>query len=123
LEEHIIPEFHQRNEAGIPTKWVARIRESMSHLAPEYSATRAVRQYTEEQYIPAAAAYAARMDQRGKLVGEILAWQKELARNWNGVSFGAIKVGSAQESDEPQAGVSLVAWTISVDSGVCATTN
>jgi hypothetical protein len=63
------------------------------------------------------------MDQRGKLVGEILAWQKELARNWNGVSFGAIKVGSAQESDEPQAGVSLVAWTISVDSGVCATTN
>jgi tRNA-splicing ligase RtcB (3'-phosphate/5'-hydroxy nucleic acid ligase) len=30
----------------------------------------------------------------------------------------AKKTGSAQESDEPQAGVSFVAWTISVDSGV-----
>ena len=38
-------------------------------------------------------------------------------------SVGGSIVGSAQESDEPQAGVSLVAWTISVDSGVCATTN
>jgi len=33
------------------------------------------------------------------------------------------KTGSAQESDEPQAGVSFVAWTISVDSGVCEVTN
>jgi starch phosphorylase len=94
LEEHIIPEFHQRNEAGVPTRWVARIRESMARLAPVYSANRAVRQYTEEHYIPAAAAYAARTDQRGKLGGEILAWQRELARNWSGVSFGPLKVES-----------------------------
>ena len=36
---------------------------------------------------------------------------------------GATLPGSAQESDKPQAGVSFVAWTISVDSGVCEITN
>ena len=50
------PSSIERNAAGIPAKWVARIRESMARLTPEYSANRAVRQYTEAHYIPAAAA-------------------------------------------------------------------
>jgi starch phosphorylase len=94
LEDHIIPEFFQRNDAGIPAQWVARIRESMARLTPEYSANRAVRQYTEEHYIPAAVAYAARTAERGKLGCEILAWQQALARDWSGVSFGALQVDS-----------------------------
>ena len=48
LEEHIIPEFYERNDAGIPAKWVARVRESMARLTPEYSAHRAVRQYARK---------------------------------------------------------------------------
>jgi len=95
LEEHVVPEFYDRNDAGIPTRWVARIRESMARLTPEYSANRAVRQYAEEHYIPAAAGYAARADKGGKLGGEILAWQQELARDWSGVSFGALKTAAA----------------------------
>jgi len=92
LEDHIIPEFYERNNAGIPAKWVARVRESMARLTPEYSAHRAVRQYTEDHYVPAAAAYAARADQRGRLGGDVLAWQQKLAGGWNGVSFGPLSV-------------------------------
>jgi starch phosphorylase len=88
LEEHIIPEFYKRNEHRIPVKWVARIRESMARLTPEYSANRAVREYTEAHYIPAANRYAARAAGGGKLGAEILAWQQQLARDWSGVSFG-----------------------------------
>ena len=38
LENEIIPEFYDRNEQGIPVKWVNRIRESMALLTPEFSA-------------------------------------------------------------------------------------
>jgi starch phosphorylase len=98
LEDHVIPEFYERNEAGIPTKWVTRIRESLARLAPEYSANRVVRQYTENHYIPAAQAYAARTAERGKLGAEILEWQKQLARGWQGVYFGAVRADSTQGS-------------------------
>jgi glycogen phosphorylase len=91
LEEHVIAEFYERNAAGIPAKWIARIRESMARLTPQYSANRVVRQYTEEHYIPAAEAYAARADAGGKLGADVLAWQQKLARDWNGVFFGPIK--------------------------------
>jgi starch phosphorylase len=92
LEDHIVPEFYERNDAGIPARWVERVRESMARLTPEYSAQRAVRQYTEGYYIPAAAAFVARTDQKGKLGGEVLAWQESLATHWKDVSFGALKV-------------------------------
>ena len=94
LEEHIIPEFYQRSEAGIPVKWVARIRESMARLTPEYSANRTVRQYTEDHYIPAAAGYSARAAEGGKLGDEVLAWEQTLSAHWNTISFGSLKVES-----------------------------
>jgi glycogen phosphorylase len=92
LEQQVVPEFYDRNQAGIPTKWVARIRESMARLTPAFSASRTVREYTENHYLPAAAAYATRSGQQSKLGIEIADWQRELAAEWNRVAFGPLKV-------------------------------
>ena len=53
LEHEVVPEFYTRNEKGIPTAWVKRMRESMARLTPRFSADRAVREYTEQHYLPA----------------------------------------------------------------------
>jgi starch phosphorylase len=90
LENEIIPEFYTRNEQGIPRSWVARIRESMAVLTPAFSANRTVRQYTEEQYIPAANAYTRRACGDRELAAVFLAWHESIARNWNDVHFGAL---------------------------------
>ena len=94
LEQQIGPEFYERNEAGVPARWVARIRESMARLTPEYSANRVVRQYTEVHYIPAAGAYKARAEQEGKLGDEVLGWQQKLAAHWDRVAFGTLLADS-----------------------------
>ena len=67
LEHAVIPEFYARDANGIPTAWVARMRESMARLAPRFSANRTVREYTENYYLPAAAAYRRRTADRGAL--------------------------------------------------------
>ena len=92
LENEIIPEFYKRDEQGIPRGWVAKIRESMAVLTPEFSANRTVRQYTEEHYIPAATAYARRACGDSELTTAFLTWQEEIARHWNDVHFGALTV-------------------------------
>ena len=94
LEQQVVPEFYRRNESGIPAAWVARIRESMARLTPEYSADRTVRQYVGNHYVPAAARYAARIGRQGSLGAEIADWQRKLAADWNGVAFGPLKVDS-----------------------------
>ena len=62
LENEVIPDFYERTPEGIPVKWLKRVRESMARLTPEFSAGRAIRDYTEDHYLPAAVAY----QERGK---------------------------------------------------------
>ena len=50
LEQEIVPAFYDRNEAGVPERWVAMMRESMARLTPQFSANRTVREYTEKYY-------------------------------------------------------------------------
>ena len=59
--------FYARDERGIPPGGVARMRKSMAYLTPIFSANRAVREYTEKHYLPAAAAYGARAANGGQL--------------------------------------------------------
>ncbi len=54
LENEIIPLYYDdRNADNIPIEWVARMKECMRTLAPEFSMRRMVKQYTEDLYIPA----------------------------------------------------------------------
>src|SRR3984957_7095439 len=72
LEREIVPEFYARNEHGIPTAWVARMRESMARLTPRFSANRTVREYTEQHYLPTAAAYRSRTANRSAIGRQIV---------------------------------------------------
>jgi len=92
LETEVIPEFYARDEHGIPRGWVARMRESMARLTPAFSANRAVRQYTEEHYLPAAAAFRQRAENRGSVASDLVAWQAELAKHWSALRFGSATV-------------------------------
>ncbi|HEY1903014.1 MAG TPA: alpha-glucan family phosphorylase [Terracidiphilus sp.] len=92
LEREVVPEFYARDEHGIPRGWVARMRESMARLTPAFSANRAVRQYTEEHYLSAAAAFLERTQNRGSMGAELVAWRAELAKHWSALRFGPATV-------------------------------
>jgi starch phosphorylase len=92
IETQIVPEFYTRDQDGIPKRWAARMRESMARLTPQFSAHRTVREYTDRHYVPAAEAYAQRAADGGKLGTEVATWQANLARHWQEVRFGPLKV-------------------------------
>jgi starch phosphorylase len=97
LEREVIPEFYARDAQGIPTAWVARMRESMARLTPLFSANRTVREYTEHHYLPAAAAYRQRSAEKGAAGREMVDWQHSLDQNWALLRFGEVKVETLGE--------------------------
>jgi glycogen phosphorylase len=97
LEHEVIPEFYSRDDRGLPAAWIARVRESMARLTPMFSANRSVREYAENYYLPAAAAYRRRASNNGALGRELVAWREELARRWHNLHFGKLEVSSAGE--------------------------
>ncbi|MEO6787721.1 MAG: alpha-glucan family phosphorylase [Chthoniobacteraceae bacterium] len=92
LEREVIPEFYTRNEEGIPTAWVARMRESMARLTQRFSANRAVCEYTERYYLPAATAYLSRLNNKGAIGKGMVGWKHDLEQKWNMLHFGEVKV-------------------------------
>ena len=92
LEREVIPAFYTRDAQGIPTAWVARMRESMAQLTPRFSTNRAVREYTELHYLPAAVAYLERAADSGKLGVELVDWRHALNQKWAALRFGEVKI-------------------------------
>lgn len=92
LENEVVPEFYSRDSEGIPSKWVAKMRASMARLTPHFSANRAVREYTEKHYIPAAERYLERAKEHGMKGKQIVEWLHTLSQNWGALRFGEIKV-------------------------------
>jgi starch phosphorylase len=97
LEQEVIPEFYTRDNQGMPTTWVARMRESMARLTPQFSANRTVREYAESYYIPAAAAYHERAVGKGRAGLHIVDWQHTIRNKWANVRFGDVNVESNGE--------------------------
>jgi starch phosphorylase len=94
LEREVIPEFYTRDQSGVPTAWVQRMRESMARLTPQFSASRAVCEYTAQHYLPAAAAYGERAANKGAVGRQMIDWQHELDRRWESLRFGSLRVES-----------------------------
>lgn len=54
LENEIIPlYYHNRAADGLPSEWIARVRESIRTLAPQFSTRRMLTEYVTGMYVPA----------------------------------------------------------------------
>jgi glycogen phosphorylase len=97
LEREVIPEFYARDEQGIPSAWIRRMRESMAQLTPRFSASRTVREYTEQHYLPAAATYRKRAAGEGAVGRQIFDWRHAVEKKWPALRMGEVKVESNGE--------------------------
>jgi len=97
LEREVIPEFYTRDESGIPTAWVKRMRESMARLTPRFAADRAVREYTEQHYLPASAAYRNRAANKGAVGRQVVDWQHAVDQKWGSLRFGDLRVETNED--------------------------
>jgi glycogen phosphorylase len=94
LEQEIVPAFYRRDDAGMSSDWLAKIRESMARLTPEFSANRTVQQYTGNYYLRGAKAYGERAKDNSAVGAGILNWQRHVADHWNRLRLEDMKVDS-----------------------------
>jgi len=92
LEQEVLPAFYTRDERGIPTAWVARMRQSLAQLTPMFSCNRMAREYSDDYYIPAAMSYRRRAADNASLSDEMEKWFISLTNHWHQVRFGQCTV-------------------------------
>jgi glycogen phosphorylase len=53
LEEHVLPAYYERDDSGLPQRWLALMRESIAELGPRFGTARMAAEYVERLYLPA----------------------------------------------------------------------
>jgi starch phosphorylase len=56
IDGSVAPRFYDRDERGLPTRWLEMVRHTLASLGPRVLASRMVADYVRQLYIPAAAA-------------------------------------------------------------------
>jgi len=54
LEEELVPLFYERDAAGLPRRWIARMKRAIATVGPVFHTHRMVQEYTEKLYAKAA---------------------------------------------------------------------
>ncbi|MEM1208848.1 MAG: alpha-glucan family phosphorylase [Planctomycetota bacterium] len=92
LEREVIPMFYERNERGVPKRWVDRMKQCIGKLAPVYNTNRMLQEYTEQLYLPsldrARAINAADIAPAKQLAAE----KMSLRRGWGSLRVKDVKV-------------------------------
>lgn len=88
LEQEVVPLFYQREGDGIPHRWIARVRASLSQLTARFSTNRMLREYIDGYYVPAALALASRLADGAASARELAAWEDRLRAGWGRVRLG-----------------------------------
>jgi len=50
LAEEVVPRFYDRDEQGLPRRWIAMMKRSIETLVPQFSSDRMVAEYVERIY-------------------------------------------------------------------------
>jgi len=53
LEEKVVPLFYDRDESGLPRRWIQWMKESMRSLIPQFNTHRMLYEYVKKMYVPA----------------------------------------------------------------------
>jgi starch phosphorylase len=54
MENQVAPAFYGHRKNGIPTEWLAMMKESMATIIPVFSAARMLEDYARDAYMPLA---------------------------------------------------------------------
>jgi glycogen phosphorylase len=89
----VAPRFYDTGPDGLPRRWLEMVGHTLRALGPRVQASRMVREYVEDLYIPAAlssralsdGAAAAGQAEPFAAARELAAWKRRVTRAWGGV--------------------------------------
>jgi glycogen phosphorylase len=93
LGQTVAPRFYDTGPDGLPRRWLEMVGHTLRALGPRVQASRMVREYVEDLYVPAAlssralsdGAAAAGRAEPYTAARELAAWKRRVTRAWGGV--------------------------------------
>jgi starch phosphorylase len=105
LAKSVAPLFYDRDDDGLPRRWLEMVTHTLRTLGPRLQASRMVREYVTELYVPAARSVQSLTDGAAPFEGarDLAAWRQRVVKAWPGVRIELVEA----EALEPRLGSRL----------------
>lgn len=113
VDHSVAPTFYERDEHGLPHRWLAMVRHTLQTLGPKVLASRMVRDYVTRLYYPAAVSGAAVSANDYALARALATWKARVRNAWSAIrvdhveSEGVADVVTAGSTVDVRAFISL----------------
>jgi len=100
LGRSVAPTFYDRDADGLPRRWLEMVAHSLRTLGPKAQATRMVRQYTTELYLPASAssrALTGRDDRPFAGAADLAGWKQRITSEWPAVRIELVETDDGEQ--------------------------
>ncbi len=114
VEKQVRTRFYDVDASGVPQRWVEMVRHTLRTLGPKVLASRMVRDYVHQLYLPAAVASRTLAADGYQPAKALSAWRDHVGASWSRVRV--VHVDAGPEGDTPQVGTTM-AVRASVDLG------
>jgi starch phosphorylase len=100
LGHTVAPLFYDRDADGLPRRWLEMVRHTLSTLGPRLQATRMVRDYVTELYLPAVRSSRALASGEPAFEGarNLASWRQRVVKAWPGVRIEHVEAEAAEPS-------------------------
>ena len=104
IEDEVATRFYDRDEHGLPLRWLEMVRHTLRSLGPKVLATRMVRDYVMELYAPAAVTGRTLRGDHAR-ARQLAEWKRSVRRAWSSVRIEHIEASGI--GDSPEVGSTL----------------
>ncbi|WP_156760302.1 alpha-glucan family phosphorylase [Microbacterium karelineae] len=109
LEREVVPRFYDRDDDGLPSRWLEMMRHTIESLGPKVLATRMVRDYVTTLYVPASESVRALNAADGG-AEEFAGWRRRVADGWGSVRVEHVELDGVGDIAEVGATFSVRAF-------------
>ncbi|SHN79190.1 starch phosphorylase [Geodermatophilus obscurus] len=105
LSSQVIPRFYETDRDGVPSRWVEMVRHTLRETGPKVQATRMVRDYVQQLYVPAVGSSRAMAESGYGAARTEAGWRARLLDRWSTVRVAHVEATGA--GDTPEIGSTL----------------
>jgi starch phosphorylase len=117
LARSVAPKFYERDEHGVPPRWIEMVRHTVATLGPKVLASRMVRDYVEHYYTPAAQSLRRTVGSDFGAARELAAYRRRASAVWPKIRIA--DVDSTGLPDTPVLGSKLTLTATVQLAGLC----
>ena len=91
LEKEVVPLYYDRGRDGLPRKWIAKMKNSISRLAPFFNTDRMVQEYYNKFYTVAKKHFERLSAESFRLAINLADWKVHIYKHWQNVKIESVE--------------------------------